>query len=72
MLNVIIPRVCEMPWVKMQKNMKESNNCCASSFLRCCLSVSCLVGMLWHHLADDSGIPISNYKQDFSSISAAW
>lgn len=22
----------------------------------------------WHHLADDSGIPISNYKQDLCSI----
>lgn len=26
----------------------------------------------WHHLADDSGIPISNYKQDFGSIRVAW
>lgn len=26
----------------------------------------------WHHLADDSGIPISNYKQDFCSIRGVW
>lgn len=32
------------------------------------LSASRLVAMSRHHLADDSGIPISNYKQDFGSI----
>lgn len=35
--------------------------------LSVCLQIICSA-LSWHHLADDSGIPISNYKQDLGSI----
>lgn len=61
---------------RLKRRIRFKSQSCSSSssqFTSVCLTASFFAGRRRrHHLADDSGIPISNYKQDLGSIRAAW